>query len=302
MISGHVKTTWVVLAVVAASTIAMGQSTPACSTPAYHQFDFWVGDWDVFEPGATTSSAHVRVDRMLGGCVLHERYEDTGGLAGESFTIYDAARQLWHQTWVTNNGRLLTIEGTPQSNSIVLAGAYYRDKGQEVRVRGTWTPAGNAVRETAVTSDDGGRQWKPWFDLMFKPSASKDAGDASEDAKAVARLDDEFQAAVKANDVDTIARILADDYTLVTGSGKVFHKQQSIDEARSRNTIYEHQEDTDRTVRVWGDTAVVTAKLWIKGVSEGKPIDVKLWFSDTYVRTPTGWKYVFGQSSLPLPK
>ena len=27
----------------------------------------------------------------------------------------------------------------------------------------------------------------------------------------------------------------------------------------------------------------------------------KLWFSDTYVRTPDGWKYAFGQVSLPLP-
>lgn len=28
---------------------------------------------------------------------------------------------------------------------------------------------------------------------------------------------------------------------------------------------------------------------------------MKLWFSDTYVRSRSGWKYVFGQSSIPLP-
>jgi hypothetical protein len=28
--------------------------------------------------------------------------------------------------------------------------------------------------------------------------------------------------------------------------------------------------------------------------------DRKFWFSDTYVRTSAGWRYVFGQSSLPL--
>jgi ketosteroid isomerase-like protein len=54
-------------------------------------------------------------------------------------------------------------------------------------------------------------------------------------------------------------------------------------------------------VRVFGDTAVVTALLWIKGTSGDTPFERKLWFSDTYVRTPQGWKYVFGQSSLPLP-
>jgi len=52
---------------------------------------------------------------------------------------------------------------------------------------------------------------------------------------------------------------------------------------------------------VWGDTAVVTALLWIKGATAGTVSDRKLWFSDTYVRTPAGWKYVFGQASLALP-
>ena len=122
------------------------------------------------------------------------------------------------------------------------------------------------------------------------------------DRETVGALDEQFQAAVKANDAATMDKILAEDFALVTGSGKVFNKAESLQEARSRSTIYEHQEDTERTVRVWGNTAVVTAKLWIKGVREGKPIDYTLWFSDTYVRGPEGWRYVFGQASLPLPK
>jgi len=48
--------------------------------------------------------------------------------------------------------------------------------------------------------------------------------------------------------------------------------------------------------------AVVTAKLWEKGTQDGKPFDYTLWLSDTYVRSPTGWRYVFGQASLPLAK
>jgi len=89
---------------------------------------------------------------------------------------------------------------------------------------------------------------------------------------------------------------------LVTGTGKTFNKSDLLEEARSKTIVYEHQEDSQRTVRVWGDTAVVTAKLWVKGSTEGKPVEYRLWFSDTYVRTPAGWRYVFGQASLPLPK
>jgi ketosteroid isomerase-like protein len=125
-----------------------------------------------------------------------------------------------------------------------------------------------------------------------------------EDAKAVAVLDAKYQAAVKANDAATMDQILADDFVLITGRGKVFSKADLLGSARKKEVTYERQDEEagSQKVRVWGDTAVVTALLWIKSVQGGKPAEYKLWFSDTYVRTPTGWRYVFGQASLPLPK
>jgi ketosteroid isomerase-like protein len=123
----------------------------------------------------------------------------------------------------------------------------------------------------------------------------------ADDAATVAGLDTEYQAAVKLNDAATMDRILADDFALVTGRGQTSTKADLIRDARNKSSVYEHQEDTQQKVRVWGDTAVVTALLWIKGTSGDKPFERKLWFSDTYVRTPRGWRYVFGQASLPLP-
>jgi len=127
---------------------------------------------------------------------------------------------------------------------------------------------------------------------------------SEDDAKTVAALDTKYQAAVKANDVRTMDQILADNFALVTGRGSVFSKADLLDSARKKEAIYERQDEEPGTqkVRVWNDTAIVTALLWIKSVQGGKPADYKLWFSDTYVRTPTGWRYVFGQASLPLPK
>jgi hypothetical protein len=86
---------------------------------------------------------------------------------------------------------------------------------------------------------------------------------------------------------------------LVTGSGKSYTKADMLEDAR-RGDIYQQNDEEVQTVRVWGDTAVVTAKLWENFTSNGKSFDHKFWFSDVYVRTPSGWKYVFGQSSLPL--
>ena len=122
--------------------------------------------------------------------------------------------------------------------------------------------------------------------------------------KTVAALDTKYQAAVKSNDADTMDQILADDFVLVTGRGKIFSKADLIESARKKEVAYERQEEEPGTqkVRMWGDTAVVTALLWIKAAQGGKPVDYKLWFSDTYVRTPAGWRYVFGQASLPVPQ
>jgi ketosteroid isomerase-like protein len=129
------------------------------------------------------------------------------------------------------------------------------------------------------------------------------AADASrtDDKKLLADLDTRYQKAVEQNDAATMAQILADDFVLVEGTGKRSSKADLLNDARGGKTHYEHQEDTERTVQVWGDTAVVTAKLWAKGIEDGERVDYKLWFSDTYVRTRNGWRYVFAQASLPLP-
>ena len=278
---------------------AQSIQSPPCSTPEFRQFDFWLGDWDAFHAdNSTTAVARVRVDRILDGCVLLEDYQDTKGSKGQSFSIYEASRKTWHQTWVTNHGRLLIIEGAFQNGEMSMVGVDHPN-GQERHVRGTWKPIPGGVSEIAATSTDGGNTWNPWFDLVFRPHTNASATD---DRNLVASLDTQYQAAVKKNDDVAMDRILADDFVLVTGSGRTYTKTDLLEEARSARMVYEHQEDSAQTVRIWGDAAVVTAKLWEKGTENGKPFDYTVWFTDTYVRTATGWRYVFGQSSLPLPK
>ena len=286
---------------VAAQPVTSAESPKAnpCVAPEYKQFDFWIGDWSVYELNTTTVAAYVRVTSILDGCVLHEQYEGVDGHKGESFSSYDATRKIWQQSWVTNRGELLVIQGQLKNGEMVLSGADRTADGKERLVRGIWKPINLGVRETAVRSTDGGKTWTPWFDLVFRKTLSNGP---SSDVGALASLDGEYQAAVKNNDVAVMDRILADDFVLVTGSGETYTKADLLKAARSGRLHYEHQDDTEQTVRVWGDTAVITAKLWAKGTNDGKPFDDTVWFSDTYVRTPAGWRSVLGQSSLPRPK
>jgi len=138
--------------------------------------------------------------------------------------------------------------------------------------------------------------------ILMTMLSSSPAAAAVDDEKAVAALDKEYQEAVKNNDVATKDRILADDFVLVTGLGKTYSKKDLLDEARNKRTTYENQEDSQQKVRVWGDTAIVTALLWAKGSEDGKPFDYKLWFSDVYLKTEKGWHYVFAQASMRIPE
>ncbi len=145
---------------------------------------------------------------------------------------------------------------------------------------------------------------KPLFLLLMGIFYLSPNAFMTDDKKVIAALDTEYQAAVKNNDATTMARILADDFTLVVGTGKVYSKADLLKSARNKTIRYELQDDSAQTVRLWGNTAVITALLSLKGVDteSGKPFDYQVWFSDTYVRTESGWRYVFGQASIPLPK
>lgn len=124
-----------------------------------------------------------------------------------------------------------------------------------------------------------------------------------QDRAEIAAMDTKYQDAVKRNDAQTMAQILHEDFILVLGNGTTHTRADLLNDARTGRIKYEQQDEDPgtQTVRLWGDTAVVTARLWLKYAVEGKAFERRLWFSDTYVRTPKGWRYVFGQASLALP-
>lgn len=149
---------------------AQGAPQKACAGPHYRDFDFWAGNWDVYEWARKDSLvAHARVELILEGCALREIYEGRSGLTGQSFSMYDGSRGVWHQSWVTNRGQLLMIEGGLKGPSMILRGTSRALDGSSSEISGEWRVAEGGVRETALTSTDGGKTWKPLFDLLFVP-------------------------------------------------------------------------------------------------------------------------------------
>jgi hypothetical protein len=148
---------------------APAPGSPRCAAPEYHQLDFWIGDWDTFETDTHGGPfiARARVDPIAEGCAIHELYEQTDGLIGDSILSYDPVRRQWQQTWVTNRGSLMVLWGSFSDGALVLEGEAHLRDGTSVMQRITWKAQDKGVRESAVLSKDGGKTWAPAFDVLF---------------------------------------------------------------------------------------------------------------------------------------
>ena len=152
----------------AAQSLAAPPAKP-CLSGEHHQFDFWVGNWDVF----ATSGKKVgenRIELIADGCALLEQWTGNGGVTGKSLNIYDPVDHRWHQTWVDNSGTLLMLAGGLADRSMVMSmtGPSATDPTKTVQQRITWTPSDDgAVRQLWELSSDAGRTWTVLFDGRY---------------------------------------------------------------------------------------------------------------------------------------
>ena len=144
-----------------------------CSAPEHHQFDFWIGHWDVFLPNGSKAGEN-RIEPIEGGCALLEQWSGARGPTGKSLNIYDALRRIWHQTWVDSSNSRVEFAGGLADGRMVLLG-YWKDvngPGQSALIRMTYskTPDGS-VRQHGEQSTDHGLNWSTNFDFTYHPKA-----------------------------------------------------------------------------------------------------------------------------------
>jgi len=155
----------------AAEPTATAETPPAepCASPEHHQFDFWIGDWEVRDADGKLQGTND-ITTLYGGCVLQEHWQGTSGSVGTSFSLYDAPRGVWHQTWVDNQGGLLLLEGELDGKDMVLRTRRpsSKDPSVEVRHEVRWTPLDDGrVRQHWRASKDGGAHWVDVFDGYY---------------------------------------------------------------------------------------------------------------------------------------
>lgn len=140
--------------------------------PAYRQFDYWLGDWDVRPNGAPAAPPSRNViTKIHNGCVILETWTAPGS-TGQSFNIYDRVSRRWHQTWVDSSGGLHQYAGGLVDGNMTYEGDIPAppNVGGRMHVRLTFfnQPDGS-VRQYSERTPDGGKTWQVNYDLIYTP-------------------------------------------------------------------------------------------------------------------------------------
>ncbi len=132
-----------------------------------HQFDFWIGDWNVTTPDGKAAGTNS-IQAIAGGFGLLENWQGAGGGSGKSLNSYNRSKKQWQQFWVGVGGMLELSGGLDPKGRMILAGENNTPKGT-LKSRITWTPnKDGTVRQQWEQSRDAGVTWKTVFDGIYK--------------------------------------------------------------------------------------------------------------------------------------
>ena len=142
---------------------------PCMTNPKAREFDFWIGDWEVYVTGTQTYSGHNKIERVSGGCALLENWKSNSS-EGKSLNFIDPLSGTWKQMWVGSypfgiqefvkgvykDGAMRFIFETTdaQGNKLVGRFIFYNEKPGQ-------------VRQFNETSADGGKTWVTSYDYTY---------------------------------------------------------------------------------------------------------------------------------------
>jgi ketosteroid isomerase-like protein len=109
------------------------------------------------------------------------------------------------------------------------------------------------------------------------------------------KLENEFARAVASNDPDALDGILADDWIIVDPDGGIIDKARFLRIIKSGILSHELMESTELRVRLYGNTAVVTALTTTKGKFMGQDFASCERATDIFVKQGDRWQCVFTQ-------
>ena len=152
------------------------QRMPCTTNPVYRQFDFWIGEWDVYGLNGK-KAGDSKIELILDSCIILENWKSTGGnYSGKSFNTYNALTGQWQQTWVDNVGSSTEyLQGKFENNKIIfLTNSFLFSKDtMAIRKLTFYNSSTDKVRQHGEITKDNGNSWATEYDLEYRRKTKK---------------------------------------------------------------------------------------------------------------------------------
>jgi hypothetical protein len=150
------------------SSTAQNNQKP-CTAPEASQFDFWVGNWDLYS--ADTLAGNNQIYKVMDGCAVQENFNSPGpAYSGKSWSMYNPKLKLWEQTWIDNQGNFIYLKGKFENDAMTLStGVMKMPNGKEEVYRMVY----HNIKKDSFdwdweSSSDIGKTWVNGWHLHYK--------------------------------------------------------------------------------------------------------------------------------------
>ena len=130
-------------------------------------FDFWIGEWDVFDPSGQRVGSN-RIQAVEHGFAIQENWTDASGGTGRSLNFVDPADGRWHQVWVDDLGRVTRYHGAWNGTAMALEGQRVDARGRPSPTRCTFTPAPDGSVRQVIEDVDASGAYRVTFDGTYR--------------------------------------------------------------------------------------------------------------------------------------
>lgn len=114
----------------------------------------------------------------------------------------------------------------------------------------------------------------------------------------IEHLEDAWRTAVLKGNITAMDALLADDYIAISPTGILQSKEQALAILRSGTVHFKSIELTDRKIRMYGTTALVTSRAEVNATGPEGEISGSYRYTRVYVKDPRGvWRIVSFEAS-----
>ena len=91
--------------------LAQNNTPCSCCTKNHKAFDFWIGDWTVYNTEGKIIGTN-KIVKIQNGCVLQENWIASNKTnTGTSYNFFDLSDNTWNQVWISGTGNVLNLKG-----------------------------------------------------------------------------------------------------------------------------------------------------------------------------------------------